>query len=573
MKKAYARLTLILILIFASLSANAQNTTYTYDELINEYRVIADSNTDVHLYQMGESDYGKPIYLCVLGVVSDSQMVFSYAKNSTTFLINNAIHAGEPCGVNASLDFLKYYASLNDKDKSTYPVVAIIPAYNVGGMHNRGSFSRANQLGPKEYGFRGNAQNLDLNRDFTKMDSENMRTFAEIFEGLDPDVFLDTHTSNGADYQYLLTIIASMKDRLNPLQASMVYDEMLPTIKDSLWINDSIDLFPYIEMNGRRLDEGIHAFNDYARYSMGYTRLFHTLSFTSETHMLKPFDQRVEATFKLIDVMAKYVRSYDDEIERVRVQVRKETEQQKFHRLNYKLDSLRNKDSYIDLKGYDYKDSSSVLTSAPRLFYDRSRDTTHTIPYDFYYKANDSISIPEYYIVRSWEKEVIKRLKLAGVTVQNLDKDTNLLVRQYKVLNYETVDFPYEGHYLHYNTTVQEAIDNMKFHKGDVLIRTKQPARLFIIEVLEAKCEDSYFNWGFFDSSLQQKEHFSPYVFEDIAVEILENDPDLRIEFEDKKKKDIAFSSNRWEQLNFIYIHSKYYERSHKVLPVYKSLR
>ncbi|SFT48578.1 Zinc carboxypeptidase [Lishizhenia tianjinensis] len=560
-------------LLLFPLFIQAQNTTYTYDQLISEYSDLARAHSDVHLFNMGSSDYGKPIYLCVIGVAADSQMVFSYAKNSTVFLINTAIHAGEPCGVNASLDFVKQYVQLSENEKMNYPVMAFIPAYNVGGMHNRNSYSRANQVGPDEYGFRGNARNFDLNRDFVKMDSKNMQRFARIFNALDPDVFLDTHTSNGADYQYTLTLISSLKARLNPVQASLVYDEMLPTLKDSLWAKDSLYLFPYIEMNGQRLHEGIHAFNDKGRYSMGYARLFHALSFTSETHMLKPFHARVEATYKLINEMAKYTRKFDDEIERVKSITRNEMLQSRYHRFNYISDTTLNNDSYIDLKGYAYKDSLSLVTNSPRLYYDRSKDTTFNIPYDFYFKAKDSLLIPEYYVVRSWETEVIQRLLMNNVSVQFLDKDTNLLVRQNKVLNYETVNTPYEGHYLHYNTKVQEAIENIKLHKGDALVYTHQVSRLFIVETLEPKCADSYFNWGFFDSYLQQKEHFSPYVFEDIAMELLANDDDLKREFEVKKEQDADFSANRWAQLNFIYMNSPFYERSHKVLPVYKSLR
>ena len=93
-------------------------------------------------------------------------------------------------------------------------MIVIIPVYNVGGALNRGSYSRANQNGPEAYGFRGNARNLDLNRDFIKCDSRNARSFNRLFNQWKPDVFVDTHTSNGADYQYVMTLISTQKDRL-----------------------------------------------------------------------------------------------------------------------------------------------------------------------------------------------------------------------------------------------------------------------------------------------------------------------------------------------------------------------
>ena len=185
------------------------------------------------------------------------------------------------------------------------PVIAIIPAYNVGGMMNRNSFSRANQNGPEEYGFRGNAQNLDLNRDFIKMDSENAKTFAKIFHSLDPDVFVDTHVSNGADYQYTLTYISSTKERMAPALMKLTYQELLPALtvqlKKKKW-----DLFPYVDLVKETPKDGIQAFNDLPRYAMGYAALFDALSFTVETHMLKPFSQRVEATHDFLSELIQW---------------------------------------------------------------------------------------------------------------------------------------------------------------------------------------------------------------------------------------------------------------------------
>ena len=164
------------------------NETPTYTELIACYEKLAQEHQEIELYEMGPSDYGLPIYLCIIHGAGDSISSFQKAKSSTTVLINNAIHPGEPDGVNACLLYLEEWISAG-KTLKNMPLVAIIPAYNVGGMMQRSGTSRANQNGPEEYGFRGNAQNLDLNRDAIKADSKNMNTFAKIFHALDPDVF------------------------------------------------------------------------------------------------------------------------------------------------------------------------------------------------------------------------------------------------------------------------------------------------------------------------------------------------------------------------------------------------
>src|SRR5205085_10849189 len=96
-------------------------------------------------------------------------------------------------------------------------VLAFIPVYNIGGCLNRNSNTRVNQNGPEEYGFRGNSQNLDLNRDFTKCDSKEARSFAQLFHYLNPDIFIDNHVSDGADYQHTMTLITTQYDKLGTL--------------------------------------------------------------------------------------------------------------------------------------------------------------------------------------------------------------------------------------------------------------------------------------------------------------------------------------------------------------------
>ncbi len=559
-----------LLFFFISLNGFSQtNTTPTYNELIDYYSNLAKLNPDISLFNMGESDYGEAIYLCVLGAENDSISTFESLQESTTLLINNAIHAGEPCGVNASIQIVKEYVVLTSEEKKQYPKIAIIPAYNVGGMYNRSSTSRANQIGPEEYGFRGNAQNLDLNRDFIKMDSRNMEVFSKIYHGIDPDVFIDTHTSNGADYQYTITYIASLRERMSNSLADIVYDEMLPELTTKIKSNYNYDLFPYIAMAGDRIREGIVAFNDLPRYSMGYCNLFNTISFTTETHMLKPFEERVRSTFAFIKETIEYMQINSEAIEKARVLAFKEDSAKHFYTYNYVIDSVKNNNSKITFKGYDYQDIPSQLTPQKRLFYNREKPFEDEIPFYFHYSPQDTLRIPTHYIIGKQAKDVIQRLKLNGVDVDFFNKDTTVIANRIKVNSYETRNAPYEGHYLHYNTKVERATQAVLIKKGDILIKTDQKKRKFIVSVLAPETEDSYFSWNFFDSYLQQKEYFSPYVFEEKAIEILDKKPELKIAY-NKKQKEEGFVDSRWNQLYFIYENSPYYEPTHLILPVFE---
>jgi hypothetical protein len=555
----------LLCSLFLVSFANAQwtqNTSPTYPELISCYKKLDAQHKEIELYAMGESDYGLPIYVCIVNGAQDSLKTFEKARTSTTLLVNNAIHAGEPDGVNACLIWLDNWIK-NGKKTDGLPVIAFIPAYNVGGMMNRSSNSRANQNGPEEYGFRGNAQNLDLNRDFIKMDSKNAFTFATIYHALDPDVFVDTHVSNGADYQYTLTYISSMKERLAPSLRSLTYDNVIPSLTSSL-MKKKWDLFPYVELLKETPEEGMHAFNDLPRYAMGYASLFDAVSFTVETHMLKPFPQRIQATHDFIADLIVYTGTHSKEIELARKEARSYWQQDKQFEFAYQLTE---KQDSIFFKGFEFTNPPSPVTGLPRLKYHEERPYEKYIPYFQTYQAKDSCVIPSYFIVGSQCDEVIERLIANKVQFTTFDKDTVIRISQERLSEFKSYSKPYEGHFYHSEVKSNVEMVDQHFKKGDILIPTNQYQRNFLLSIFISRAEDSYFRWNFFDSYLQQKEYFSPYVFEEKALEILKEKPWLKEELEMMKKADKSFRESQWDQLYFIYKNSDLFEVSYYLLP------
>lgn len=543
----------------------ASNQSPRYPELIELYKSLAAEHDEIELYEMGPSDYGLPIYLCVLNGAKDSLLTFQKAKSETTVLINNGIHAGEPDGINACLQYIENWIEKGKKTEHL-PVIAIIPAYNVGGMMNRSGTSRANQNGPEEYGFRGNAKNLDLNRDFIKMDSKNMQTFAKIYHGLDPDVFLDTHVSNGADYQYTLTYISPVRERMSPSMSRLLYDNMIPAIAGYTQKN-GFDLIPYVNLKGETPEEGIEFFDDLPRYASGYGALFNALSFTIETHMLKPFDQRVEATLRFIEGTIEWTCDNKENIEDSRIQASKWDNE-----LNYfTMFERTNKRDSILFKGYDFTHAISDVTGLKRLKYHRNQPYEKYIPFYHSYEVVDSVQIPKKIIIGGECARVIRMLEMNGIKYSRVNVDAAVMGYQQKVISFETTKVPYENHYLHSKVKVEIEKGVFKEKKGNIIIDLAQGNKRFIMSVLYAASKDSYFAWNYFDSYLQQKEYFSPYVFEDKAVEILDANPELKVEFEKKKESDDSFASNAWAQLMFIYKRSEYYEQTVNILPVYFS--
>jgi hypothetical protein len=542
----------------------SENTSPSYTELIAYFQKLDQQHTEIELYAMGNSDYGLPIYVCIVNGAQDSLKTFEKARKETTILINNAIHAGEPDGINACLIWLDTWIK-NGKKTKDLPLIAIIPAYNVGGMLNRGSNSRANQDGPIEYGFRGNAQNLDLNRDFIKMDAENTFTFVKIYQGLDPDFFVDTHVSNGADYQYTLTYIASLKERMAPSMRKLTYDEMLPNLSAKLK-SKGTDLFPYVELVKETPEDGIHTFNDLPRYAMGYAALFDAVSITVETHMLKPFPQRVKATHDLIAELVIWMGKNEKTIELARENARDFRQKQTVFSFQYEM--TEKKDS-IYFKGFEHSHPLSLVTGLPRLKYHQDKPFEKYIPYFQTYIAKDSLQIPEFIIVGAQSKQLIERLLHNGVEFDYLRNDTLIEISGERLRNFKSATKPYEGHFYHSEITSDYEQKASHFKKGDVLIKLNQKHRNFLLSVLVSKAEDSYFRWNFLDSYLQQKEYFSPYVFEEKALEILNQKPWLKEELEILKAANASFRESSWEQLYFIYKNSELFEESYYLLPIF----
>jgi hypothetical protein len=561
--------------IFVSVSCFSQsnwtgNTSPTYPELIEHLKKLDKTHKELSMYNMGPSDYGLPIYLFVINGAKDSIRTFQKAQDGTSILINNAIHPGEPDGINACLIWLDQWIDqgkpLETKDGKKLPLIAFIPAYNVGGMMNRSSTSRANQNGPEEYGFRGNARNFDLNRDFIKMDSKNAFTFANIFHSLDPDVFIDNHVSNGADYQYTLTYIASMKERMSPEMNELTYEKCIPYLENNVK-QQGWDLFPYVELKGETPAQGIHAFNDLPRYAMGYASLFHSISFTVETHMLKPFPQRVQATLAFMEGIIAFTIENTLEIEAKRSSAKLWARNLSQYAFNYQLTE---KADSISFKGYEHSFPVHPITGLKELTYDRTLPYEKAIPWFRTYVAADSVRIPKYYIVGGQEQHVINRLKANHVIFETLTANKIDTLTVYSVKSYKSPSNPYEGHFKLSKIEVGESTQELQLKPGDILIPSAQDAALFIHAALQPRAEDSYLTWNFFDSYLQQKEYFSNYVFKDQIADILAKDQKLNEEYQLRKATDEKFRNSEWDQLYFIYSRSAYFEQTFMRLPIYQ---
>lgn len=538
------------------------NTTATYHEVVAFYEKIAEHSSMIQCQPFGMTDVGYPLHEVVVSADETFSPEKAKDKNKVIYFVNNAIHPGEPCGVEATMLWLR--DMVNGKitlDKNI--VLVIVPFYNIGGGLNRNSTTRTNQNGPESYGFRGNVRHLDLNRDFVKCDSKNAQSFNQLFNKWSPHVQVDNHTSNGADYQYVMTLIATQKDRLAQPVSDLMTTSMLPYLYDGMKEREW-EMIPYVYSNGSP-DKGIYGFMDYARYSSGYASLHHTISFMPETHMLKPYADRVWSNYAFLQVMLEYISEHNDELIAAKKKAYDYYRTQEKLPLDWKLD--KTVEEQLPFKGYAAKYKPSLVSGEMRLYYDHNEPYDKKVPFWNTYETALEVNVPEAYLIPQAYDEVIERLRWNGVEVERLSEDEVIEVQVYYIEDYKDVP-AYEGHYLHRNIEVRTEIMSIQYRKGDYRIKADQPSIRYIVETLEPQAPDGFFAWNFFDGILMQKEHFSPYVFEDLAAELLENDPELKDSLEAEKSDNEELKKNAYGQLEWVYKHSCHYEEGHRRYPI-----
>lgn len=568
MKKAF----LFIVPLLFGLSVKAQltpfeqsadkNYTAAYKQVIAYYEALAKRQSQMRLFNYGTTDAGKPLTLVVLSKDKVFDPAAIKKQNKRVLLINNGIHPGEPEGIDASMMLVRDLINKNQLPKDV--VLCFIALYNIDGSLNRG-VSRVNQNGPRAYGFRGNYRNLDLNRDFIKCDSRNALAFAQILNTWQPEVFLDNHTSDGADYQYIMTLIETQKDKQNPTLAAYTDKTLTPDLYKGMK-KSGFEMIPYGAGEQGLPDSGIVSFMETPRFSTGFAAQHNIISYMTETHMLKSFDKRVWATYafmqNLINICQRDAKLLGD----MKRKVDAEVAQQKTFGLGWQVDE--SKVDTITFKGYTAEYKPSEVSGLKRLYYDRNKPYSKTIKFFNTYKATATADKPVAYIIpQAWGK-VIDLFKLNRVAMSRLAHDTTLNLQMYYIADYKTGTRPYEGHYIHTNVKLNPVDAKVKFYEGDYVVYVNQPINRYIVETLEPQGVDSFFAWNFFDSMLGQKEYFSDYVFEDRAAQLLKEDPELRKKLDEAKAADPKLAGSAGAQLNWVYRNSPYFEKTYLRYPV-----
>jgi hypothetical protein len=544
-----------------------QNETVTYQETIELYERLAANYPEAKLIAYGKTDVGKPLHLFVMDISRKFDPEAARKMDKRIVMIMNGIHPGEPAGIDASLMFADDVLRNNDglRQSLDNTVICIIPVYNIGGMLNRSAFHRTGHATPKEAGHRGNAKNLDLNRDFAKMDTQNAWAFTHIFRKWKPDVFLDTHTTNGTDHPYPITLIPYQSDAM-PEPLGTFFRETMTSYLYEQMEKSGFEMIPYVNWYNITPKEGITLNAQTPRFSTGYAGLFNTLCYMTENQIYADFAERVKSSYHFMIALSSFANENADEIRQLRAEADELTMQQKVYTLYWETDTTHYQN--MRYKGFEGEMGISPVTGLERFAFNREKPYDTIIRYYNRHKPVKTIEAPEYYILPQAWSEVSERLARNSVVMKRFAKDTVITVHRYVIKEVKTAERLSNGHHFHYDVVLESQLEEMAVFEGDFLIPMNQAANRYIVEMLEPEAQDSFFRWNFFDPILDQREYFSSYGFEAKALKYLNENPDFKKRWEEAIKQDSLLQKNHRAQLGYIYNNTEWADNVTRRYPV-----
>jgi len=542
--------------------------TARYEETMEYFKKFEAASEYVKMFSIGQSPQGRDIFALIVS----KEKVFTPEEAKKTgkplLMIVNGIHSGEIEGKDATMLLLREI--LITKEKSNYLDhcnLLIIPIFSVDGHERFSKYNRINQNGPAEMGWRTTAQNLNLNRDWLKADAPEMQYLIKLFSNWLPDFLIDNHTTNGADFQYTVTYGIEKFQNVYPAMAEKIKSSFIPYFEKYVEEKGFL-VFPYLGFRDNAPEKGLYDWFGSPRLSNGYVAIQNRICLLVETHMMKPFKERVFGTKAAIEASIEYIGKQKDEIlvlnrEADLKTVEMYSKEKEYFPIQFKI---KDTPSEILYKGFKSVRDSSVVSGGIRTTFTGEK-FEEIVPYYNELEIVDSIIVPSAYIIPQEWGLIVDRLKLHGVEIETISEETKLNVTKYKFKDVKFSDVPYEGRQTvncNYDVIQEDEI----ITAGSFKVKTDQRTVRVILWLLEPKSADSFLRWGFFNTIFERKEYFERYVMEKMAVEMLNEIPGLKEEFEKKLAEDEKFRGNPYQRLNFFYERSPYFDHKLNVYPV-----
>ncbi len=555
--------------------------TPTHAETMKWLSKLVASSDLLTMLKIGESPNGLDINMVIASTESNRSANALARSNKPMLLAQAGIHAGEIDGKDAGMMLLRDIAHGNQKELIEKVNLLFIPILSVDGHERSSPYNRVNQRGPSNMGWRTNAQNLNLNRDYTKLDTRELQSAIKVINDYDPDLYMDIHVTDGADYQYDITYGYMADHGYSPNISRWLEGTFRPAVDGGLANWGHIPGPLMFSVGGGDFSKGNldYAFGPIFSHAYGDAR--HLPTILVENHSLKPYRQRVLGTYILLQETLKALERNSKELERAIVldrssrpekiplgwEVPQFSESRRFGESGSgeKLEISGPVDSML-LLGVKSEMKSSSNTGGEYLQW-TGKPYQKMIPYFKSDKASRWVDIPKtYYLPPSWS-DVINRLEMHGIEMTYLGQPKTITVEKYHVENPEISKRAFEGR-VKMEATVSGVVTEESFPKGTAVISTDQPLGILATLLLEPDGSDSFFQWGFFMSILSRTEYIESYAVEPMITQMLKSDPELQKRFEEKKAAEPDFAKSPRAISQWFYRQSPYYDERYLVYPV-----
>lgn len=530
---------------------------------------LADRSPDIRLQTFGLTPEGREMKWVLAGPNADQASPEDLA-NTTRLLLIAGIHAGEIEGKDAGIALLRDLTE-NKDHRWPYPSVtlAFVPIFNLDGHERRSPFNRANQNGPTNMGWRGTSQRYNLNRDFLKADTVEMRALLGLWNQFQPHLVYDSHTTDGADYQYDLTWHLEqfdlLDDHLRGWQKQFFFDAVFPAVEKRQHL-----LVSYPEpLDSADLKQGVSYFVSTAKYSTGYAAARNRPVLLIETHMLKDYQTRVRATYDLLDLSLKHLVKHGEPLQAAvaKAEARSAALVGKPLVLTTESDGSS---QMIPFKGFAYETRKSAFSGANYAVYDTSKPQALTLPYFFKQKPAVSVTVPAAYVLPPAYRHLLAQLDRHQIDYQALPLDVSVTVTEEVFSEPKWAPASFEGRVAITTFKSERHQVERVLPAGSILIPAAQPNVRLLAHLFEPAAPDSLLRLGYFNMIFEQREYAEPRVAETMAAALAAKHPEMKAAFDQKVANDPAFAANPFLRLNWWFMRSDWREQDLGRYPVWR---
>ncbi len=534
--------------------------TPRYDETVAWLKRLVAAAPELRLVSLGRSPEDRDIWMVIASRERALTPEALRATGKPVLFAQAGIHAGEMDGKDAGLMLLRDMTVRGTRrallDRASF---LFVPILSVDAHERFSRYSRINQRGPVESGWRTNARNLNLNRDYGKLDAPETRAVVRALDLWKPDLYLDLHVSDGLDYQYDVTSIVG--GSWSPAIARWLGERWVTRTTRDLEAMGHIP-GPYLELKEETDPaQGIVDRTAGIRFSEGYGDARHLPTVVVETHSLKPYAQRVLGTYVLLDSTLALLGS---EANTLRQAIREDEARRPSEvPLDWK-DS--EKPETIKFKGIESRVSLSRVSGGKRVEW-TGKPVEITVPLQRFDAPAAIARRPAAYWVPAAAADVIERLALHGIRMERLTqlREVDVEMDRFSEVTFEPE--PFEGR-VRVTAKATPERRRERFAPGSVRVPTDQPLGVLAMLLLEPGSPDSFFQTGFFHWALQRAEYAEGYVMEPMAQRMLAESPALRAEFEGALKADPKLAASPVERLDWFYRRTPYFDERFRLHPI-----